>query len=217
MTLKIIIADDHNVMRDGLRVLIEKQSGMEVVAEAENGRDAFKLTKKFKPDVVVMDISMPDLNGIDATQMIASDCPGTKVVVFSMHADRQFIVGALRAGACGYLLKNSAFEELALAIRTVARNQTYLSAKIANTVVKDYVEKLTITQPSAASDLTLREREILQMISEGTSAQHISNRLNISIKTVQTHRRNIMEKLDVYSVAELTKFALREGLTSLDS
>jgi len=217
MSLKILLADDHKVMRDGLRVLIEKQTGMIVVAEAESGRQAFKLTKKFNPDVVVMDISMPDLNGIDATHMIASDCPDTKIVVFSMHADKQFIVGALRAGASGYLLKNSAFNELAVAIRTVANNQTYLSAKIASTVVKDYVEQLTITQPTTSSDLTLREREVLQLISEGVSAQGISKQLNVSVKTVQTHRRNIMEKLNIHSVAELTKFALREGLTSLGS
>ena len=160
---------------------------------------------------------MPDLNGIDATQMIASDCPNTKIVVFSMHADKQFVVGALRAGATGYLLKNSAFNELAVAIQTVAKNQTYLSAKIASTVVKDYVEQLAITQPSTSTDLTLREREVLQLISEGISASSISKQLNVSVKTVQTHRRNIMEKLNIHSVAELTKFALREGLTSLDS
>ena len=217
MSLKILLADDHKVMRDGLRVLIEKETSMVVVAEAESGRQAFKLAKKFNPDVVVMDISMPDLNGIDATQMIASDCPNTKIVVFSMHADKQFVVGALRAGASGYLLKNSAFNELAVAIQTVAKNQTYLSAKIASTVVKDYVEQLAITQPSTSTDLTLREREVLQLISEGISASSISKQLNVSVKTVQTHRRNIMEKLNIHSVAELTKFALREGLTSLDS
>lgn len=217
MNLNIILADDHEIMRDGLRSLIEKQSGMKVVAEAKNGRHALKLANKFNPDVVVMDISMPDLNGIEATRLISAECPGTKIVVFSMYSDRQFIVGALKAGASGYMLKNSAFKELVLAIRTVAKNQTYLSAKIASTVVKEYIEQLTVTHPPASTDLTLREREVLQLIAEGVSAQSIADRLNVSIKTVQTHRRNIMEKLDIHSIAELTKFAIREGLTSLDT
>ncbi len=218
MSVKILLADDHQIMRDGLRSLIEKQPGMEVVAEAENGRAAVKLTRKFRPDVIVMDINMPDLNGIDATRQIVAEFPGTKVVAFSMHIDHQFVAGALKAGVSGYLLKDSAFEELERAIRTVISNQTFLSPKIAGDVVKNYVEKM-VTDPSVtpSSFLTAREREVVQLYAEGQPTKQIADRLNLSIKTIETHRRHIMEKLNITSIAELTKFAIREGLTSLDT
>jgi DNA-binding NarL/FixJ family response regulator len=217
MSVKILLADDHQIMRDGLRSLIEKQPGMEVVAEAENGRTAIKLTRKVKPDVIVMDINMPDLNGIDATRQIVGEFPGTKVVAFSMHADQQFVAGALKAGVSGYLQKDSAFEELARAIRTVVANQTYLSSKIAGGVVKDYVDKLAVEEAMSPAALTAREREVVQLYAEGRTTRQIAERLNISVKTAETHRRKIMAKLDIQSIAELTKFAIREGLITLDT
>ncbi|MDH3358455.1 MAG: response regulator transcription factor [Desulfobacterales bacterium] len=217
MSVKILLADDHQIIREGLRSLIEKQPGMEVVAQVENGRTAIKLTRKIKPDVIVMDINMPDMNGIDATRQIVAEFPGIKIIAFSMHSDHQFVAGALKAGVSGYLLKDSAFEELARAIRTVVANQTYLSPKIAVDVVKDYVEKLVDDRTGAPSILTNREREVIQLYAEGHTTKHIAERLYVSIKTVETHRRNIMKKLDIRSIADLTKFAIREGLTSLDT
>jgi DNA-binding NarL/FixJ family response regulator len=211
MSVKILLADDHQIMRDGLRSLIE-----EVVAEAENGRAAVKLTRKFRPDVIVMDINMPDLNGIDATRQIVAEFPEIKVVAFSMHTDQQFVTGALKAGVSGYLQKDSAFEELDRAIHSVVANQIYLSPKIAGGVVKDYVEKMLTAESADPALLTEREREVIQLYAEGHTTKQIAGRLHISIKTVETHRRKIMEKLNITSIAELTKFAIREGLTTLD-
>ena len=217
MSVKILLADDHQIMRDGLRSLIAKQPGLEVVAEAEDGRAAVKLTRRFKPDVIVMDINMPDLNGIDATRRIVAEFPGTKIIAFSMHTDHQFVAGALKAGVAGYLQKDSAFEELDRAIRTVVANQTYLSPKITADVVKGYVETLIADESGAPAFLTDREREVVQLHAEGYTTKHIAEHLNLSVKTVETHRRNIMQKLDISSIAELTKFAIREGLTTLDA
>ena len=216
MGVKILLADDHKIMRDGLRSLIEKRPNMEVVAEAENGRAAVKLTRKLRPDVIVMDINMPDLNGIDASRQIVAEFPGTKIIAFSMHTDHQFVAGALKAGVSGYLQKDSAFEELDRAIRTVVADQTYLSPKITADVVKGYVAKLQADESAAPAFLTDREREVVQLYAEGHATKQTAERLNLSVKTVETHRRKIMEKLDITSVAELTKFAIREGMTSLD-
>jgi DNA-binding NarL/FixJ family response regulator len=216
-SIKILLADDHRIMRDGLRSLIAKQAGMEVVAEADNGRAAVKLTRRLKPDVVVMDINMPDLNGIEATRQIVGELPNTKIVAFSMHTDHQFVAGALKAGVSGYLQKDSAFEELALAIRTVVDNRIFLSPKITGDVVKGYVGKLLEEESDRLAELSDREREVIQLYAEGHTTKHIAERLNLSIKTVETHRRNIMEKLDIYSIAGLTKFAIRKGLTTLDT
>ena len=217
MSIKILLADDHQIMRDGLRSLIAKQPGMEVVAEADNGRAALKLARKLQPDVIVMDINMPDLNGIEATRHITAELPDTKIVAFSMHTDHQFVAGALKAGVSGYLQKDSAFEELALAIRTVADNQIFLSPKITGDVVKDYVGKLLEEESDLLALLSVREREVIQLYAEGHTTKHIAGRLNLSVKTVETHRRKIMEKLDIYTIAGLTKFAVRKGLTTLDT
>ena len=217
MSIRILLVDDHKIMRDGLRSLIEKQNGMAVVGEAENGRTAIRLTRKLKPDVIVMDINMPDLNGIDATRRIVAEFPGTKIIAFSMHTDHQFVAGALKAGVRGYLQKDSAFEELDRAIRTVVADQTYLSPDITGDVVKGYLEKLLADESAAPAFLTDREREVVQLYAEGRKTKQIADRLNLSVKTVETHRRNIMEKLDITSIAELTKFAIREGLTTLDT
>ncbi len=215
MSVKILLVDDHKIILDGLRVLIEKQPGMEVVAEAENGRTALKLTGEFRPDVIVMDINMPDLDGIDATCQIVEEFPGTKVIAFSMYSDRQFVLGMLKAGVTGYLLKDHAFEELVRAIRTVVENKAYICPEIAGTLINGYKKTILREEDSALTALTNREREVLQLLAEGRPTRQIADGLNVSVKTVETHRRNIMGKLNIYSVAELTKLAIKEGLTSL--
>jgi two-component system response regulator NreC len=215
MSIKILIADDHTIMRSGLRSLIDKEPDMEVVAEAENGRMAVQLALKFSPDVVIMDITMPDLNGIEASHQILSRAPDIKVVALSMHSDEQFVVEMLNAGASGYLLKDCAFGELCLAIRAVVANQNYLSPGIASVVIKDYLHELSRAKPPVSCVLTLREREVLQLVAEGKSSKKIASILHVSVKTVETHRQQIMDKLNIHSVAELTKYAVLKGITSL--
>lgn len=216
MSIKVILADDHNITRSGLRALLEADPGIDVVSDAPDGRSAIKLALEHKPDVIVMDISMPDLNGIDATRQILSQLPETRIIALSMHSHRQYVTGMLKAGASGYLLKSCAFEELTLAIATVSHGKTYLSPSIANTVVKDYVNQLTDSEISSSSELTAREREVLQLIAEGVQTKQIASRLHVSESTVNTHRRQIMEKLNIHTIAELTKYALKEGLTTLE-
>ena len=217
MGIKILLADDHKLLREGLRALIEEQQNMTVIAEAENGRSAVQLSARLSPDIIVMDISMPGLNGIDATRRITAELPGVKVIALSMHADRNFVVEMFKAGAMGYLLKDCAFEELIRAINTVVANKAYLSAKLSDTMIKDYVNLFPGKSLSVFSALTNREREILQLLAEGKGTREISAGLNVSTKTVETFRRQIMKKLDIHSVAELTKYAIRAGLTSLDA
>ena len=216
MSLKIILADDHSIMREGLRALLEKQPDIEVLAEAENGRTAVELSRDLKPDVVIIDIAMPDLNGIEATRRNTTESPGVKVIALSMHSDRKFVREMLSAGASGYMLKDSAFEELDKALRTVINNQTYLSPGIADTVVKDYLGKIVTDNSAASIALTNREREVLQLFAEGKTTKQIASLLFVSIKTIETHRKQIMYKLGLDSIAELTKYAIREGLTSLE-
>ena len=217
MSLRILLADDHRIMREGLRSLLEKQPGMEVIAEAENGRATARLSRELKPDVVVMDIAMPDLNGIEATRQIIAESPGVKVAALSMLADTKFVREMHGAGASGYLLKDAAFEELGNALRTVTNDQTYLSPKIADLVVKDYLLNLSTKDSSTSPVLTNREREVVQLFAEGKTTKQISSLLYVSVKTVETHRKKIMDKLGINSMAALTKYAIREGLTSLDS
>jgi len=216
MSTRILLADDHKIMREGLRSLLAEAFDMEVVAEAEDGRSAVELAKKLSPDVVVMDISMPDLNGVEATRQILKYAPRAKVIALSMHSDRQFVARMLEAGASGYVLKDAAFEELATAIRTVVAGRVHLGPRIAGLVVEDYVQRLPETEPKVSSPLTAREREVLQLLAEGKGTKEAARLLKVSAKTVETHRRNIMEKLNLHSIAELTKYAIREGLTSLD-
>jgi DNA-binding NarL/FixJ family response regulator len=214
--IRVLLADDHKIIRDGLRTLIDKEAGMEVVAEAENGRKTIRLVQKLRPNVVVMDVTMPDMNGIEATRKITEESPGVRVIGLSMHSDRRYILGMLEAGACGYLLKDCAFEELAGAIRNVAGGNTYLSPRIADVVVRGYLDKVPGPSQGLGAALTPREREVLQLLAEGMAAKEIASHLNVSVKTVETHRRNMMEKLDMRSIAELTKYAVREGLVSIE-
>lgn len=215
MSIKIILADDHVVMRQGLRTLLEKKPNIEVVGEADEGRAVVKLAGELEPDVVIMDVAMPDLNGIDATRQILSECPKTKIIALSMHSEKQYISGMLMAGASGYLLKNSTIEELVKAIETAVAGRIYLSSSLMDMVVEDYAKRLSQVNESVFSKLTTREREILQLIAEGKTAKEIANVLNVSISTINTHRQQIMRKLNIKNAVELTRFALREGITHL--
>ncbi len=216
MTINIILVDDHKIIRDGLRSLLEKEKDMAVVAEAKNGRDAVKISRKHVPDIIVMDINMPDLNGVDAAELILTENPGIRIIALSIHATRRYVTRMLKAGASGYLVKHCAYEELADAIRSVANNKPYLSSQILDTVISDYTSNFPPGEISTLSTLTSREREILQLVAEGVKSEDIADRLFVSVKTVSSHRRALMQKLNLYSVAELTRYAIREGLVSLD-
>ena len=216
MTIRVLLADDHKIVREGLRSLLEKEPDIDVIAMADNGRMAVQLAGKLMPDVAVIDIAMPEMNGIEATRRILGDNPEIKVLTLSMHSARRFVTEALAAGAKGYLLKDCASEELVRAIRIVAANETYLSPKVAEMIVKDYMKRLPESMLPADSLLSTREREVLQLIAEGRCTKEIAFTLGISVKTAETHRQQIMKKLNLHSVAELTRYAIREGLTPLD-
>jgi DNA-binding NarL/FixJ family response regulator len=215
MSTKILLADDHNLIREGLRTLISDEANMSVIAEAEEGRTAVQLADKLSPDVVIMDITMPGLNGIEATRQILSKNPAPKVIALSMHTDRRMILEMLNAGASGYLLKDCAFGEVIRAIETVMSNCTYLSPRIADIIVKDYIHRIPPDDLSSLTLLSPREREVLQLLAEGRKTRDIASLLHVSAKTVDNYRTQIMEKLGIYSIAELTKYAIREGLTSI--
>jgi len=212
MSIKVLLADDHRIVREGLRVLLETEADMEVIAEAKDGLTLLGLVQEMSPDIVLMDVAMPNLNGIEATRQIIGTALGIKVLALSMYSDRQFVIGMLSAGASGYLLKDCAFEELV--IRVVATNRTYLSPGIADIVVKEYLHHLEKTSCSAFSVLTVREREVLQLLAEGGTVGEIARGLCLSVKTIETHRQHIMNKLNIRSIARLTKYAVR--LTSLE-
>jgi len=215
MAIRILIADDHKIFREGLRTLLQNRGDIEVIGEADNGRTVVALAAELRPDVIIMDVAMPDLNGIEATRQITGGCVGAKVLALSMHSDSRFVTRMLQAGAQGYLLKDCAFEELALAIDTIVNDGVYLSPGVTGVVVRDYVQHLAEGEGGIAA-LSPREREVLQLVAEGLTTKDIAAKLHISVKTVETHRKQIMDKLEIRSVAELTKYAVREGLTSLD-
>ncbi len=218
MAIRILLADDHGIVRNGLRSLIEKQanSEMKVIAEAENGRIAVQLASELRPDIIIMDVSMPDLNGMEASRQILDKHPGIKILGLSMHSNRRFVADMLSAGVCGYMLKESLFDELILAIRTIMTGDTYLSPRITGVVIEDYISRLAKGETSHSDVLTGREREVLQLLAEGKSTKQIAGQLHVSVKTIESNRRQIMNKLGIDSIAELTKYAIREGLTSLD-
>ena len=215
MKNRILLVDDHKIIRQGLRTLIEKQPDLEVIAEAEDGRTAVHLTKELLPNVVIMDVTLPEMNGIEATYRITKACPGIKIIALSMHSDKHFVAEMFRAGASGYLPKDCAFEELIQAINTVLSNRSYISPHLGGAMVKEYgcsPEKVGL---SVFTHLTSREREVLQLMAEGKSTKQIACILKISIKTIETHRQHIMLKLNLRCIADLVKYAIREGLASL--
>ena len=215
MSIKILLVEDHQILREGLVALLEKAPGLKVVGDGEDGNAAVQLAKELHPDVVVMDISLPGLNGIDATRQILLENPGVKVIALSVHSDRRFVKGMLQAGASGYLLKFSASQELIKAIHLVMGGRIYLSPEIAGVVVDDY--KSPEPDNSVFTLLTMREREVLQLFAAGKSPREIAEVLCLGLKTVEGYRRQVMEKLGFNSFADLVKYAIREGLTSLEA
>jgi len=213
MSIRIILADDHAMLRHGLSRSLLNEKDMDVVAQAKDGRSTVELAKELAPDVIIMDIGMPDLNGIEATRQITGQCPKVKVIALSMHSSRNFIIEMFKAGACGYLLKDCEFDELVNAIRVVTAGKTYISPSISDMVVENYLRNSSQRKDSAFSVLTNREREVLQLLTEGKTTKQIAKRLHISSKTVEAHRLNIMGKLKMDSIAQLTKYAVQEGLT----
>ena len=216
MSIRILLADDHGIVRQGLRSLLEKEPDIEVVGEADDGRKALGLVRELLPDVIVMDVAMPNLNGADATRRIVREFPKVKVIALSMHSSRAFVADMLKAGASGYILKECPVDELIKAIRAVAAGDKHLSSKVTGVVVSDYVKRLSGGTESPLETLTAREREVLQLISEGKNTKHIALQLHVSTKTIEANRRKIMEKLDAHSIAELVKIAILGGLTSLE-
>lgn len=210
-----MVVDEHKILREGLSSLINKQPNMETIGEATDGREAIEIVNKLSPDLVLMDVTMPNLNGIEATRKIKSKKPDIEIIALSLHSDRRYVLGMIDAGASGYLLKECAFDELVRAINTVMSGKKYLSPEISDILVDEYVRKDTLDKAAIYSKLTSRERETLQQIAEGKSTKDIAKDLSISIKTVETHRQHIKKKLKATSIAELTKIAIREGLTSL--
>jgi two-component system response regulator NreC len=211
--LRILLADDHIVMRTGLRALLERQPNLEVVGESENGRETIDLAASLRPDVVVMDIGMPVLNGIEATKTIVTEQPTTAVIILSMHVDESYVMRALKAGARGYLLKDSAPADLISAIQTVAQNKSFFSPKVSRILAEDYVRILKQKGAVDSYDLlTSREREILQLLAEGKANKEVAAALNISPYTVETHRSHILEKLNLHNPAELILYAVRKGI-----
>ena len=216
MKIKVLLVDDHAIIREGLRSLLEKQPEMEVIADTDDGRKALRLVQKLSPDIVIMDITMPGLNGIEATGQITAEFPDVKVIALSIHSKRRYVADMLSAGATGYILKECLFDELVAAIKAVATGGRYLSPRITDVVVSDYVKRLSASADSPFEALKAREREVLQLVAEGKSTKQIALELHVSIKTIEANRRQIMDKLNIHSIAELTKYAVREGLTTIE-
>lgn len=216
MKTKIILADDHKILREGIKNLLNNEWSLEVIAEAKNGREAVGLVEENKPDIIIMDIGMPELNGIEATIKIKEQSPETKVIALSMHSDKQFITKMLKAGASGYLLKDCAVDDLVKAINSVMENNIFLSPKISGVLVNEFINASSNNNQTSSTELSIREKEVLQLIAEGKSTREVAELLFISIKTVESHRKNIMVKLDLHTIPELTKYAIRSGLTFLE-
>lgn len=215
MTVRILLVDDHELMRDGLRSILEKEPGVEVAGEAASGLEAVQRARSLAPDLVVMDVVMKDLNGIEATRQILAECPRAKILALSSHSDRRYVNAILEAGASGYVLKANAYDELRRALEAVQRGNTYLSPDVTGAVVDASLHARG--EKSGGVALSPREREVVQLLAEGLTSPEIGRRLGVATHTIETHRRNVMRKLDIHSVADLTKYAVREGLTPLDS
>ncbi len=216
MSIRIVLADDHAIVRDGLRSLLQQQTDMEIVGEATDGLEAVQVTKEKQPHVIIMDASMPTLNGIEATRQLRAQLFGVRIICLSMHSESQFVSAMLEAGASGYLLKDCAGEELVRSIRIVMAGQVYLSPGIGQVVVDHFKAGSASVNPSAFSILTARERMVLQLLAEGHTTKEIGKRLRLSAKTIATHREHIMEKLGIQNIAGLTKYAIQQGLTTLE-
>ena len=216
MSIKVLLADDHKIMREGLKSLLDDASDIQVVGLAANGREAVQLTTELQPDVVVMDLNMPEMDGLEATRQLLAGDPVAKVLILSMVTDRNCVLECLKAGARGYLVKDCAAEELQTAISALAAGESFLCTKVAQVVISDYVQRDRVeADTTTAALLSKREQEILRMIADGRNTKEIAFAFDCSVKTVEVHRTNIMKKLDLHSIAELTKYALREGLTSI--
>ena len=214
--IRVLLADDHDLFRAGLRVLLQDLGGFEVVAEAGDGREALRLVREHRPNVVLMDLMMPGLNGLEATDQVAREFPDVRVLVLSMNAAEEFVLPAVRAGASGYVLKNARPAELEQAIRAVARGETYLTPAVSGHLIDDY-RRRTAAAPDSLEKLTPRQREVLQLVAEGHSTKEIAQRLGVSVKTVETYRSQLMGALDIHDIAGLTRYAIRKGLVSADS
>ena len=214
--IRVLLADDHALVLAGIRALVEELGGTQIVAEANNGRDALALAKLHKPDLVIMDISMRELNGIEATAQIMAEVPSTRVLILSMHTTEDFVHRAIKAGASGYLVKDSAPLDLKMAIAAVLRDEIYLSPRVSKHVVSGFLHGKAHRNESTMDALTARQREILQMIAEGKSTKQIAYQLNVSVKTVETHRAALMERLDIHDIAGLVLFAVRHGVINVD-
>jgi len=214
--IRVLLADDHALVLAGIRALVEEIEGTRIVAEANNGRDAVALARQHKPDLVIMDISMRELNGIEATAQIKAEMPASRVLILSMHTTEDFVRRAIRAGASGYLVKDSAPLDLRMAIAAVMRDEIYLSPRVSKHVVAGFLNGQPQQAESSMDALTARQREILQLIAEGKSTKEIAFQLNVSVKTVETHRAALMERLDIHDVAGLVLYAVRHGLISVD-
>jgi DNA-binding NarL/FixJ family response regulator len=213
-TVRVLLADDHTLVRAGLRKLLESIAGMEVVGEAGDGLQLLEMVEKLQPQVVLMDIAMPRLNGLEATSRLVKAWPSIRVLILSMHQNAEYVRQALRQGAVAYLLKDAAPLELELALRAVLRGETYLSPAVSKGVVSDYVHRLR-SEEQPVDPLTPRQREVLQLIAEGQSTKEIARRLDLSVKTVETHRTQLMKQLDIHEVAGLVRYAVRAGLVSV--
>jgi DNA-binding NarL/FixJ family response regulator len=216
MKVRVLLVDDHKMMREGLRALLATAPDIEVVGEACDGRTALDLVRTLAPDVVVMDVGMPEMNGVEATRQIRAGHKRVRVIALSTHTDKRYVHHMLDAGACGYVLKIAAHDELLRAVRAASQGKTYLSPEIAGLVVERSTSPRAGNETSAFSTLGAREREVLQLVAEGRTSAETAREMHISIKTVETHRRNIVQKLGLHGTAELTKYAIREGLTSVD-
>lgn len=216
MSIRILLADDHQIMREGLRAILESDQECDVVGEAQNGREVAAMARTLLPDVIIMDVGMPDLNGVEATRQVKASNPEVKIIALSMYSDRRYVLGMLDAGASGYVLKSAAYDELRRAVRAVSQGKDFLSPEITQVVVDAHVRASSRGDQASGTELAPREREIVKLLAEGYTSSEIARLLRISPSTVDTHRRNIWRKLGVHSVAEVTKYAIRERLTSLD-
>ena len=215
--IKVLIADDHTILRQGIKALLDNQAGIEVIGEAKDGREALTLIEDLLPDVILMDIAMPGLNGLEATRRIKKKFPKIKVLVLTMYTNEEYVFQILKAGANGYLVKETAFQDLISAIRAVYRDEAFMSPSISKKVINRYTQRVRDTNDTTGDMLTTREREILQLIAEGSSSKKIAEALFISPKTVETHRTHIMDKLNIHNRTDLVKYAIRTGIVDIDS